>query len=73
MPQQLHKLNAYSNAEMINMLDEQRQRSPVIDLLCTRLEAMEAPDTRLPSEMKCPVCEAELQFSNDDPDTAELI
>ena len=57
----------YTDDELLRLVDDKRYRSPLIDELCTRLEArgdvavQEDADTRV----ECPVCAAPLQAGYD--------
>ena len=57
----------YTDDELLRLVDDKRHRSPLIDELCTRLEArgdvavQEDANTRV----ECPVCAAPLQAGYD--------
>jgi len=61
------KFANYTLNELLNLIDDKRPHSPLIDELCTRLEAAEKV---LVSEdasprVQCPVCEANLEAGYD--------
>jgi hypothetical protein len=60
----------YTTEELLRLVDDKRTRSPLIDELCTRLEASadEAVDQvkeDTSHEAPCPICAAELVVAYD--------
>ena len=45
------KYSNYSNADLLQLFEDRRQQSPIIEELCQRLEML---------GIECPVCEADL-------------
>lgn len=59
-----NKYSTFTNKELIQVLSESRQYSPVIEELCLRLESYmkheDIKETNLPAE--CPICDAQLKI-----------
>jgi len=45
------KYHSYNNAELLQLMEDKRDKSPIIEELCQRVEA---------SGLQCPICEADL-------------
>ena len=60
-------LTHLTNAELLHDLDERRHRSPVLEELCKRLEALVTTETLedYAPRVSCPVCEADLHVEVD--------
>lgn len=59
------RLRNYTDAELINSLDEARHLSPVIGELCNRLEACGQHEPASSLNAECPVCAADLEADFD--------
>ena len=61
------KFANYTVDELLRLVDDKRQHSPLIDELCTRLEAGAAVqvDENSNHRVECPVCEAALEADYD--------
>ncbi len=61
-----------TNDELINLLAIRRHLSPIVDELCTRLEAVPPePDTNdSVTRVWCPVCEAPLMVTVNETDSS---
>jgi len=59
--------NNLTNAEILRMFDDKRSKSPVIDVLCKRLEQVEQESIREDAEhtAECPICAAALHTDYD--------
>jgi hypothetical protein len=57
----------YTDDELLRLVDDKRHRSPLIDELCTRLEARGdvAVQEDANAHVECPVCAAPLQAGYD--------
>lgn len=60
------KYNHLDDDELLNLVDEKRQYSPLIEELCHRLESknINIPEDHN-SRSECPVCEVQLEVSFD--------
>jgi len=68
------KYNHLTNDEMLMSCREAREKSPIINELCRRLEAPDDPSTELYDIEEvhyCPVCEAPLAIGSQETDSAE--
>lgn len=61
------KFANYTLNELLNLIDDKRPHSPLIDELCTRLEAAEKVQVSEDASprVECPVCEARLEAGYD--------
>jgi hypothetical protein len=61
------KFANYTLDELLNLIDDKRPQSPLIDELCTRLEAGAAIQVSEDANPRvtCPVCEATLEAGYD--------
>lgn len=56
----------YTDQELLQVLSDKRQHSPIIDELCNRLcEYMPAHQKETNIKADCPVCEAQLKIAID--------
>ena len=45
------KYHSYNNAELLQLMEDKRDKSPIIEELCLRIEHV---------GLECPICEADL-------------
>jgi len=68
MTMDISRYRYLSDDELLNLIDEKRQHSPLINLLCCRLEEAlkeQVIEYRLANSdtiIECPVCESKLQL-----------
>lgn len=58
----------YTNKELLSLLENKRDNSPIIDELCSRLENIPEDietTTDVLAYAECPVCEAKLKITED--------
>ena len=76
----MSKYRIYTDQELLNLVDDKRHQSPIIDELCLRLEKNNFnDDLYTPSEtcepllesITCPICEAKITLETNTDETED--